>query len=561
MEVFKYDWLMVAYDTDTRLREVVVNSRDEMERFYTAHKQDIWSGFNSRHYDQWITKAILCGFDPKEVSDWIIRDERPGWQFSKALNGWQLACYDVMQKGDRSLKVYECFMGHDIRESGVPFDIDRKLTDAEIAEAIQYCAHDVEECMEVFMRRAEEFDAQRFFIRRFGYPLSYYGKTKAQLAAEILGGNGKGKGFADEFDFPFIPGLQIRKYRHVMDWYRDKANQDYGKWQDADIAGVPHSLSWGGIHGARKATRISGCFILADVTAYYPAMQQAHRFGYRVMGKPENFEFIHGSNLEYKELGDKKARQPFKIMDNAISGQMKQRSSKLYDPMGNNAITVNGQLALVDLIEHLEGCCELIQSNTDGILIRIADEGVFDTVDDIVWDWEQRIGVRMEFDLFRGTVWQKDVNNYLLVDDKGDVLKGKGSWVKRLSPLDNDLPIVNRALVDFMVKGTPIEATVMGSDALMDFQMLGYASSKYTGLLHGGEPIREKTVRAFASLDPADGDLKWIPKATGKPGKVPGTPVHCFFDNRNVEHSKVPAKLDRQWYIDLAHERLAAFGY
>lgn len=80
------------------------------------------------------------------------------------------------------------------------------------------------------------------------------------------------------------------------------------------------------------------------------------------MDHPENFEFIHDSNIEFKRKGDKKARQPFKIMDNAISGQMKQPQSALYDPMSNNTICINGQLLLLIWLNTLNPIANLFRT-------------------------------------------------------------------------------------------------------------------------------------------------------------------------------------------------------
>ena len=191
--------------------------------------------------------------------------------------------------------------------------------------------------------------------------MDYISKTKAQLAAEILGGNRKGADFDDEFQFPILDCLHLNKYKHIAEWYANPENHDYSKKQDKQIvAGVEHTFAWGGGHGARAKYSADGVFLIIDVTAYYPSLQKKYHFGYRVMNHPENFEFIHDSNIAYKRKGDKKARQPFKIMDNAISGQMKQKSSALYDPMSNNSICINGQLLLLDLVEHIEPYCELI---------------------------------------------------------------------------------------------------------------------------------------------------------------------------------------------------------
>ena len=330
---------------------------------------------------------------------------------------------------------------------------------------------------------------------------------------------------------------------------------------------------------------------MIDVTAYYPSLQKQFKIGYRVMDNPENFEFIHDSNIEFKRKGDKKARQPFKIMDNAISGQMKEPGSALFDPMSNNTICINGQLLLLDLIEHLEAadCCQLIQNNTDGIIIKPHDyDRDFDTIDDVVWEWEQRTGMKMDFDIFIGHIFQKDVNNYFLIDRETGAVKAKGAYVKKLSDLDYDLPIVNRAIVEYFTTGAPPEKTIGACDSLRDFQKVVKVSSKYRYALYspttttekirdekgrlktvirfsGGEVQTDKTFRVFASKDQSRGGIY---KVSGKivegreknPEKFANTPDHCFIINDDVSAMPIPDELDRQYYIDLAWKRLKDYG-
>lgn len=585
-EVFKYDWLVVINDVTNHKETVIVNDADQLQKFYDEHINDIWVGFNSRHYDQFILKGILCGFEPKKINDFIIVKGNPGWKFSSMLKDIPLINYDVMLGTDRGLKSFEGFMGNNIKETDVPFDIDRKLTEKEIQDTIFYCRHDVNQTIEVFIKRIDEFNTMMFFIKHFKLPISALSKTKAQLAAEILGGNHKGQRFDDEFQFPVLDCIQLKKYRFIADWYLNPDNHNYEKSQEkVMVAGVEHTFSWGGGHGARPQYHAIGDFLIIDVTAYYPSMQKQFKFGYRVMDNPENFEFIHDSNIMFKRKGDKKARQPFKIMDNAISGQMKQRSSALYDPMSNNSICINGQLLLLDLIEHLEPYCELVQNNTDGLIIRLFNyDRDFDIIDGIVADWERRTGMKMDFETFFGEIFQKDVNNYMLIDRETGAMKVKGAYIKKLSDLDYDLPILNKALVDYMVKGIPVERTINGCDDLKEFQLVSKISKLYTCILHGGykenykatnpqtgrmktftrfvgerKQIKEKCVRVFASTSVADGGL-WKIKNTGAIEKLEMTPEHCFIWNDEVNGVKVPAKLDRQWYINEAKKRLKGYG-
>lgn len=561
-EVFKYDWLVVVMDMTAKKTHVIINSPEELEALYKANIKEIWVGFNSRHYDQYILKAILCGFDPKKVNDYIITRGNPGWKFSSLFRQFPLWNYDVMLNTDVGLKSFEGFMGNDIKETSVPFNIDRKLTPEEIAETVKYCKHDVEQTVQVFLKRTEEFNTMMYFIKHFGLSMDYISKTKAQLAAEILGGNRKGADFDDEFQFPILDCLHLNKYKHIAEWYANPENHDYSKKQDKQIvAGVEHTFAWGGGHGARAKYSADGVFLIIDVTAYYPSLQKKYHFGYRVMNHPENFEFIHDSNIAYKRKGDKKARQPFKIMDNAISGQMKQKSSALYDPMSNNSICINGQLLLLDLVEHIEPYCELIQNNTDGIIVKLKDyEHDFDVLDDVVYEWEQRTGMKMDFDTYIGTIYQKDVNNYLLIDRKTGAVKAKGGYVMKLNDLSYDLPIINKALVDYMIHGIPVRRTIMECQDLREFQLVSRISSKYTHILYGDKPIKEKCIRVFASNNPADPGVKKVHAVRKTTAKLTNSPEHCFIFNDDVKSVPVPDKLDRQWYIDFANKRLSDFG-
>ena len=279
-EVFKYDWLVVVMDMTAKKTHVIINSPEQLEALYKANMKEIWCGFNSRHYDQYILKAILCGFDPKKVNDYIIVKGNPGWKFSSLFRNFPLWNYDVMLGTDVGLKSFEGFMGNNIKETSVPFNIDRKLTEEEIAETVKYCKHDVEQTIQVFLKRTEEFNTMMYFIKHFGLSMDSISKTKAQLAAEILGGNRKGADFNDEFSFPILDCLELKKYRHIADWYANPANHDYTKKQDKQIvAGVEHTFAWGGGHGAKLKNSSSGVVLILDVIAYFPFILKKYYFG------------------------------------------------------------------------------------------------------------------------------------------------------------------------------------------------------------------------------------------------------------------------------------------
>lgn len=573
-EVFKYNWHVRIINPVEKTSIGIWDNADKFTDYFEKHKDQIWIGYNNSRYDQYIAKGIMLGMNPKEINDWIIVKGIDGWQFSTAFNKITMINFDTMLRTDTGLKPLEAFMGNDIRETEVPFDIDRSLNDEEKAQTEFYCNHDVEQTIEVFLNRKAEFDAALDLVKIFKLPMTYMGKTGAQRVAKILGG--KRQLFDDEFDFPIAPTLKLSKYKSLLDWYKKPENHDYSKSNVVSICGIPHTLAWGGLHGATgeiqyKKDKViaktipyygTGFFIMSDVTAYYPSLQLRYKFGYRNMANPENFEKIHGENLRFKKLGDKKARLPYKIADNAISGQLKDPHSPLFDPRENNAVCINGQLLLVDLLEKLEPYIELIQSNTDGILFKMPTkyslEKWHDIIDDIVWEWENRTGMRMEFSLYT-KVFQKDVNNYLLVGADGKT-KTKGAYTKSLSAIDNDLPIINIALINYMTKGIPVETTIKECKELKMFQKVIKLSGKYWRTWHNNKYMSEKCYRVFASTKASD---TYIGKCKSKDAtieKFGNTPDHCFIDNTNVNDKTVPSYLDFQWYIDLANKRLKQYG-
>ena len=287
-EVFKHDWLVVIMDTDTQTETVIVNNEDKLIDFYNQNKPNIWIGYNSNGYDRYILKAIICGFSPQEVNDWIIKQKNQGWEFSSLFNQVQLYSYDTQISKLKSLKQLEAFMGHDIRETSVPFDIDRKLTEDEIKDVIRYCRHDVQETIEVFMFQIEEFQSQLALINEFNLPIRNISKTKPQLSSTIL--NAVIKHHDDEMDIEIVDIIKLNKYDYVRTWYKN--NRDYDKVLETDIAGVPHVFAWGGLHGAINNYHEEGFFINMDVASMYPAIMIEYDFLSRNVANKDKYRHI-----------------------------------------------------------------------------------------------------------------------------------------------------------------------------------------------------------------------------------------------------------------------------
>ena len=592
-EVFKYDHLAVFINSDTREIFPIVNDDEAFKRLYQQNANNIWVGFNNRHYDQYIYKSILLGINPKEVNDKIIVDGKEGWQISTQFNKIPMINYDVFSTRSYGLKTLEGFMGKNIKETDVPFNIDRPLTPKEIQQTIGYCTSDVENTAEVFMENIDTFNAFFDLIKAFPDQLTMtnMGDTSAQITANILGC--ERHEWDDEFDFYFLPCLKLDKYKCVLDWFEEcrkealslnlahaseKAKQEWYKSKSLtlDIAGVPHTFGFGGCHGADdKPIYLSGGLYHVDVNNYYPSLLLAYMLVTRAATN-DNFKVIYNTRkqLKYKQTHAKdkaeakhykKAQLPYKLVLNALSGAMKDKRNKAYDPRNNNIMCINGQLMILDLIEHLEVIpgFRLVQSNTDGLIVQIPDTNeAFEMLDDLCYEWESRCStencdILLETDQI-ARIYQKDVNNYLWVDLDGGVER-KGAYVKELTRLDYDLPIVNKAMVKCLVDKIPVEDTINSCKDLIEFQKLVKLSSKYEHVEHNGIKYDYKCYRVFASLDSKDGKILKC-RSGNNPAKFGNTPDRCFIENGDVRDLPIPIKLDRRWYIDLAKKRLKDFG-
>ena len=616
-EVFKYDWLVVAIDPIEQREHVVVNNKPELEKLYKQYKKDIWVGYNCRNYDQYILKGILCGFDPKKINDWIIVQDRKGWEFSSMFNKISLNLYDAMPNIPVSLKVLEGFMGHNIHETSVPFDIDRKLTPYEILETIKYCRFDVLNTIDVFLKRKGEFDAQMDLLKAFNLPLSNLSKTQAQLAAVIL--DARKVRFNDDWAIRLPNNVRLGKYQAVADWFLNKENHRDDASLTMTIAGLEHTIAWGGIHAGLPKTVVTcdddEVMFDADVGQLYPNIMRVYKLLSRAARKPQMLEYVLDTSMRLKAEGKKKEREPYKRQCNIFYGAEGDPFNPLYDPLHRTLVCVFGQVFLIDLIDKIEDIVTLINSNTDGIFFKVKKKDV-DELKRRVSEWEQRTQLQMEYAEFTKFI-SKDVNNYLAVKVDGKI-HAKGAYVKDLDDLDYDLPIVNEALRNYMIFGTPIEVTVNSCTDFRKFQKIVKLSNKYKwveheqgvkteyitrcskgfnlrdggcwGGFHSGTNIKKgiyatggcqtcrfykthvpitvadhttkfdnKAYRVFASTDPNDGRLL---KCDGvrNPAKFGNTPDNCFIFNDDLNGVPIPEKLDKQYYINLAKKRIGDFG-
>ena len=190
VEVFCEDWLVVLKDMESGKYTVVHNDNEVLKQCIT--EDNIYVGFNSKHYDQFIIKAICCGFIPqevKQVNDYLIGGGQ-GWEYPPLKDFFfrfnNVDIKDDMQMG-LSLKAIEGHLGLSVEESTVPFDIDRALTEAELKETAKYCMHDVDTTERLVELRKDYLKNKIHIGKLAGLDdVKAMGMTNAKLTAALL---------------------------------------------------------------------------------------------------------------------------------------------------------------------------------------------------------------------------------------------------------------------------------------------------------------------------------------------------------------------------------------
>lgn len=303
----------------------------------------------------------------------------------------------------------------------------------------------------------------------------------------------------------------------------------------------------------------------------YPTTDIEYNLLSRKFKNPDDFRQMRDFRLELKAKKNSK-NKALKPLINGTYGASKDRNGAMYDPLMANLTCIFGQLFILDVIDKIEPYCRLLQTNTDGIFVLCENEEMAQKVSEIIHSVGKRI--KMEFEIERYTkLIQKDVNNYIAITEDGE-FECKGAMVKFNKPLDNNLPILNDAVRNYLAYGIPVEQTINECNELIKFQNVIKLSAKYKEVWLGnsittndkvtsidGELLKGKVHRTFASKRIEDGGIfkAKVTKGIKTYEKFANTPDHLFIDNSDIHDKEIPEYLDKQFYINEAKKRIEMF--
>lgn len=455
-EVFKYDVLLGIYDANSK-EYIQTWDKEKIKQIYRENPDAIWVGHNNSHYDNFILQAILFGKDPYSVSKEIIDSD------VKQKLKIKLWYYDIMTWHFVSLKVLEAQMGKNISESEVDFNLDRPLTDQEKKMTESYNRDDLDQTYADVLLVKPEMQLRLDIAKEFGLDLGALHYTEAQIAAKVL--RSKRIEGADSLAYePTIPSTLRLNDERLIRYYVDK------EWETIPsikftICGLEHTIAKGGIHAAAKKAKCDWAYYL-DVSGYYNLVMINYDLLPRTIddeGK-KLYEYMYHEQLRLKGVDDVK-RGVYKTILLAVFGASTNKYTDFYDPNKGKLVTILGELFLVDLLEKLDGKVELIQSNTDGIIVKPIGE---DNVLEIVREWCDRthfvIKPKKIYDIV-----QRDVNCYMYRDEKKNI-HVKGNSLKYYEQWDNPFLqdshtysspyIIHYCIVEYYMNGIDPKETV-----------------------------------------------------------------------------------------------------
>lgn len=612
-EVTAYDWLLVIKDRQTGEYYCFHNDYQGVEDF--IKKNDfIYVAYNNKHYDNYILKGVLNHYEPeqiKEINDWIIVEKRNGWEYpyDNCFISIPPTCDLMLDMPLRqSLKELEGNMCMHIQESSVDFNIDHPWTQKEFDEMLCYCKRDVDATERLIDERAGYLESKLSLGELCGLSIeeSLY-RTNAQLSAKSLGAKKVERNDYHDYVIPseveqsLIP-TEILEFVDVFKMTEKNELQEDNfklKWK-GNIAGVPHIIGLGGIHGAienyQEKSDENRIILNFDVTSYYPSLLIQYSYLSRNVIDSQIYTDYYHERIDAKRIGDKKKTNGLKLVLNTTYGASLQKFNELYDPLMGVSTCLTGQLLLVQLIKMLEiniTTFQLIQSNTDGIMFSINKEELENTRH-VVDTWSKQTRLTMEEKQINKVV-QKDVNNYI-IETSNKKLEFKGAYVSDYpngSFKHNSMSIVAEAVIKNLIYGESIEDIIYSCNDPFRFQLIAKTGSSYDYTVHYVDDkeikvqkvnrlyaVKEKKygvvkkVKRTNLIVDEDGERRYYINLKGKrtykknwetddkgdffikKDTTQNCPDHAYIDN---SCQITIDTIDKEWYINIAKKRINDF--
>lgn len=455
--------------------------------------------FNGNEYDLPMIAAALKGYSNeqlKKLSDKLITGRAPVWQVCRELNleipqRWDHIDIMHVAPGKASLKIYGGRFGAP-KMQDLPIEPDASI-DAKQRDLLRrYCINDLDTTERLYHALEKQIGLREDMSAQYGMDLR--SKSDAQIAetiikSELQAVTGKqyrpaklGKDYSFRYRDPKIITFHSEQLQSVFERIlkTDFTLADSGSVQMPDwlkktkieIGSAKYQMGIGGLHSCEKSQYVTagdGHLFELDVASYYPSIILQQRLAPESLGEPflRVYESIVKRRLRAKREGDKTTADTLKIAVNGSFGKLGSKYSALYSPDLLIQTTITGQLALLMLIERIEGVgAHVVSANTDGIVVKCTTEQ-FSAVDEAAFDWMLETSYELERNDYRA-IASRDINNYVAVTTGGKT-KCKGAFAPSGLQKNPDGLIIYEAVALAVSEGAPIESTILDCRDILKF--------------------------------------------------------------------------------------------
>ena len=251
--------------------------------------------------------------------------------------------------------------------------------------------------------------------------------------------------------------------------------------------GTTYTIAMGGIHTVDPPRILKSTdkyiYIHHDYTSYYPTLMIEYDVYPEHLNKKVFVNLVrylketrvkckHGGDVNVIEgVANKIAAEALKIVINSIYGKLGSERFFLYDNLAKAAVTINGQLMTMTLVENLElSGIHVVSANTDGIVVKLPIDKR-EIYEQIVEEWNKENKMSAddeEYDI----VVSRDVNNYFDIQKDGTIeYKGALDPKQYLKELKKgfDMPVVAIAVFNYFVHNKPVMDTLREHRDILDF--------------------------------------------------------------------------------------------
>lgn len=563
-----------------------INDLDTLFSFLNTNKNKWLVGYNSKFFDNQILNYIYKNYDLFSILDLkellinlhdfvmsVINDNVTEYKYNLPFRSVDLMRIGNVEK--KSLKLVAVNLNWPVIQD-LPYKVYSTIRDEELETLYKYNLNDVEITERLYHKLINDINVRWEVGQKYGIDLmsesdsGIANRLMEKMYCEISGIPLKELRdmrtdrkiihyeniVFDNISF-YSPVLQeLLKEIKSQIWYK---SQPYFN-KTIIFEGVKYKLGIGGIHSDDQPgifTETKDISLIdCDISSMYPKLVVNHNLYPAHLSKSflDMYNNVIDRRLKAKKDGNETEAYVLKICVNSVFGKTLFEHHWLYDPLVGLRVTVNGQLYMLMLIDHLVKMgFKVISANTDG-LVTIVPKDRENIYYEICKEWENITNFDLEYTKYKKYA-RKDVNNYITIKENGDT-KEKGDFLQadRISLRQGiDKPIVSKALYNYLVNDISIEDTIYNEKSIYEFCVAKKSDSKFINEFHTLENNLhnvlelQRTVRYYVSTN--GGTLYKVDREDNKYISYCVNRKISILNNNQIEKDIKDYNIDYGYYI------------